>query len=116
MIVGRGTRVNRLHVIFGVGSATAAWPLAARAQQPDRVRGIGVLMQIAADDVGRALGKSPSVGGSQSAVVSLGLKADVDVSGLGYRTIEPEQLQRKTQSACRRCLRTRNMTHDAKPT
>jgi GTP-binding protein EngB required for normal cell division len=46
----------------------------------------------------------------------LGLKADVDVSGLGYRTIEPEQLQRKTQSACRRCLRTRNMTHDAKPT
>jgi ABC-type uncharacterized transport system substrate-binding protein len=28
----------------------AAWPLAARAQQPDRVRRIGVLMNIAADD------------------------------------------------------------------
>jgi putative ABC transport system substrate-binding protein len=29
---------------------TAAWPLAARAQQPDRVRRIGVLMNLAADD------------------------------------------------------------------
>jgi putative ABC transport system substrate-binding protein len=30
--------------------AAAAWPLAARAQQPDRVRRIGVLMPFAADD------------------------------------------------------------------
>ena len=30
--------------------AAAAWPLAARAQQPERVRRIGVLMNIAADD------------------------------------------------------------------
>jgi putative ABC transport system substrate-binding protein len=33
-----------------VGSAAAAWPLAARAQQPDRMRRIGVLMNLAADD------------------------------------------------------------------
>jgi putative tryptophan/tyrosine transport system substrate-binding protein len=33
-----------------VGSAAAIWPLAARAQQPDRMRRIGVLMNVAADD------------------------------------------------------------------
>ena len=32
-----------------VGSTTA-WPLAARAQQPDRMRRIGVLVSLAADD------------------------------------------------------------------
>jgi len=33
-----------------LGSAVAAWPLAARAQQPDRVRRIGVLMGVSGDD------------------------------------------------------------------
>jgi hypothetical protein len=32
------------------GSAAAAWPLAARAQRPDRMRRVGVLMHLAADD------------------------------------------------------------------
>ena len=33
-----------------VGGTVIAWPLAARAQQPERVRRIGVLMGLAADD------------------------------------------------------------------
>ena len=33
-----------------LGSAAVAWPLAARAQQPERMRRIGVLMSVAADD------------------------------------------------------------------
>jgi putative tryptophan/tyrosine transport system substrate-binding protein len=41
--------MRRRRLIQGV-AAFAAWPLAARAQQPERMRRIGVLMNVAADD------------------------------------------------------------------
>ena len=69
--------MNRRDMIALLGS-TAMWPIAARAQQPARVRRIGVLMSLAADDPESLVRVTAFAQGLQELGWSVGRNVQVD--------------------------------------
>ena len=70
---------KRREFIALVGGAAAAWPVVARAQQPERMRRIGVLMNLAADDPEGQARVAAFLQGLQEAGWAVGRNAQVDI-------------------------------------
>src|SRR5262245_63971195 len=71
--------MRRREFITVVGGAAVAWPLTAHAQQHERVRRIGVLMHLAADDPEGQRRVAAFLQGLQEAGWTVGRNVDIDV-------------------------------------
>jgi hypothetical protein len=71
--------VRRREFITLLGGAAAAWPVAARAQQGERVRRIGVLMSTSADDAPAQARLAAFMQGLQELGWGVGRNVRVDV-------------------------------------
>jgi hypothetical protein len=71
--------MKRRQFITLLGGATVAWPLAARAQQQGRVRRIGVLMNLAADDPEGQARLAALLQGLQEVGWVIGRNAQIDI-------------------------------------
>jgi putative ABC transport system substrate-binding protein len=76
MLLSRHTK--RREFITLLGGAAAAWPLAARAQQGERMRRIGVLMNLAADDPESTARVTAFAQGLQELGWSIGRNVQID--------------------------------------
>src|SRR5215831_17987326 len=70
--------MRRREFILALGGAAAAWPLAARAQQAERVRRIGVLMPYAANDPQAQARNAAFLQGLQQAGWTVGQNLQID--------------------------------------
>jgi putative ABC transport system substrate-binding protein len=70
--------IARRKFITALGGATAAWPLAVRAQQPKQMRRIGVLMNLAEDDPQGSVELAVFKGGLQERGWTLGGNLQID--------------------------------------
>ena len=93
--------MRRREFIALVGSAAATWPLAARAQQPDKIRLIGVLMGFAETDptaqsmVAAFRGALPKLGWTEGSNVRIEVRwggYDLDrIKTLAKELVAPQQ-------------------------
>src|SRR5215831_11202746 len=70
--------IRRREFITVLGGAAAAWPLAARAQQSDRMRRIGVLNTLAADDAWAQTRHGAFLQGLQQAGWTIGRNVQIE--------------------------------------
>src|SRR5258708_36816128 len=75
----RADRMNRREFITLLGGAAATWPLAARAQQREKMRRIGVLMNLAADDAEGQARLAAFLQGLQEASWTVGRNVRIDL-------------------------------------
>ena len=71
--------MRRREFITLLGGAAATWPLAARGQQPERMRRVGVLMHLAADDPEGQSRVAAFLQGLQEAGWAVGRNVNIDV-------------------------------------
>ena len=62
----RSDHLRRREFIAALGGAAVSWPLGARAQQPERVRRIGVLTDLPSDDAEAQLRNAAFLQGLQT--------------------------------------------------
>src|SRR5438309_9533702 len=72
-------QLRRRQFIGFIGGAATAWPLVARAQQRERMRRIGVLMHLAADDPDGQSRIAAFLQGLQEAGWAVGRNVTIDV-------------------------------------
>src|SRR6478752_1795676 len=82
MLLSRHTR--RREFITLLGGAAAAWPLAARAQQAERVRRIGIFMNLASDDAEGQSRNAAFLQGLQELGWSVGRNVRIDYRWGGH--------------------------------
>jgi putative tryptophan/tyrosine transport system substrate-binding protein len=92
--------MRRREFLGGLGGAAVAWPIAARAQQPDRVRRIGVLQAINESDPEGQLRKAPFVRGLQKFGWTEGANVMIDYRWGGATTPTAFAFTRPNSPAC----------------
>ena len=73
------SHIERRKFLATLGGAVAAWPLAARAQQRERMRRIGVLLNLAADDPEGQARLAAFLQSLQEAGWTVGHNAQIDI-------------------------------------
>jgi putative ABC transport system substrate-binding protein len=85
--------IGRREFITLAGGAAAAWPLAARAQQPERVRRIGIFMNLASDDAEGQSRNAAFLQGLQELGWSVGRNVRIDYRW-GANNLDPDRMRK----------------------